>query len=142
MGALLISGSPVAAGDMINAGQLVNLEYQLGSAGSLTSAEFGFQIQDTGGTANGGIDLDSSANTITFNLLNVNLPPDSSDKKIQINEDASYTFSASDFDFNDPDLNTFAAVVITSIPQAGNLELNGTKAVSYTHLTLPTTPYV
>ena len=130
VGALLISGSPVAAGDMINAGQLVNLEYQLGSAGSLTSAEFGFQIQDTGGTANGGIDLDSSANTITFNLLNVNLPPDSSDKKIQINEDASYTFSASDFDFNDPDLNTFAAVVITSIPQAGNLELNGSKVTA------------
>ena len=35
-------------------------------------ASFTFQVQDPGGTANGGVDLDQSPNTFTFNVTAVN----------------------------------------------------------------------
>ena len=38
-------------------------------------ASFTFQVQDNGGTANGGVDLDPSANTITVNVTAVNDAP-------------------------------------------------------------------
>ena len=38
-------------------------------------ASFTFQVQDDGGTANGGVDLDQSANTITINVTSVNDAP-------------------------------------------------------------------
>src|SRR5207253_448967 len=36
---------------------------------------FTFQVQDDGGTTNGGLDLDQSPNTITVNVTAVNDPP-------------------------------------------------------------------
>ncbi|MDP1612088.1 MAG: DUF4347 domain-containing protein, partial [Sulfuritalea sp.] len=39
------------------------------------SASFTFQVQDNGGTSNGGVDLDPSAKTLTFNITNVNDRP-------------------------------------------------------------------
>src|SRR4029077_16259147 len=38
-------------------------------------ASFTFQVQDNGGTANGGVDLDPSPNTITVNVTPVNDAP-------------------------------------------------------------------
>src|SRR5262249_8231371 len=43
-------------------------------ASGLNYANFTFQVQDDGGTANGGVDLDPTANTITFNV-GVESPP-------------------------------------------------------------------
>ena len=40
-------------------------------------ASFTFQVQDDGGTANGGVDLDPSPNTITFDVTPVNDAPTS-----------------------------------------------------------------
>ena len=42
-------------------------------------ANFTFQVQDNGGTANGGVDLDQSANTITINVTPVNDAPAGAD---------------------------------------------------------------
>src|SRR5262249_39329632 len=49
-------------------------------------ASFTFQVQDDGGTANGGQDTDQSANTFTFNVTPVNDAPD-------VTAPASYTGS-------------------------------------------------
>ena len=125
VGTLLLSGSPVTAGDVINAGQLANLEYHLSSAGSITTAGFDFQIQDTGGTANGGIDTDPVSNTITLNILNVNLAPDGTDNTLTTNEDTTYLFSAADFGFVDSDSDAFSAVEVVTPPTTGNLTLSG-----------------
>src|SRR5207253_1317756 len=38
-------------------------------------ATFTFQVQDNGGTANGGVDLDQSPNTMTINVTSVNDAP-------------------------------------------------------------------
>ena len=43
---------------------------------------FTFQVQDDGGTANGGVDLDQSANTITINVTSVNDAPAGTDKTV------------------------------------------------------------
>ena len=41
---------------------------------------FTFQVQDGGGTANGGVDLDPSANTMTVDVTSVNDAPAGANK--------------------------------------------------------------
>jgi large repetitive protein len=58
-------------------------------------ASFTFQVQDNGGTANGGVDLDQSPNTVTINVNAVNDAPINSVPGTQsVNEDATLTFSS------------------------------------------------
>src|SRR5262249_15353537 len=86
-----------------------------------------FQVQDDGGTANGGVNLDQSANTFTFNVTPVSDAPAGTDVAKTILEDGSYTFAAADFGFTDPNdspANTFQDVIITTLPTAGTLTLN------------------
>src|SRR5437762_916757 len=89
-------------------------------------ASFTFQVQDNGGTANSGVDLDQSANTITINVTSVNDAPPGTDATLTINEDTPRTLTAADFGFtaaNDSPANSFAAVTITTVPTAGTLTL-------------------
>lgn len=51
--------------------------------------------------------------------------PEGSDNSISLNEDQSYSFAEEDFGFSDADDNTFIAVRITSLPTAGQLQLDG-----------------
>jgi hypothetical protein len=55
----------------------------------------------------------------------VNDPPSGADKTLNIIEN-THTIVANDFGFTDVDLNNFAGVVITTIPNAGSLTLNAT----------------
>lgn len=71
-GDLELDGNSVSAGDFVPAADIATLTY------SPDTDEFGapyttftFQVQDDGGTANGGIDLDPTPNTITFNVTEV-----------------------------------------------------------------------
>ena len=59
-------------------------------------------MQDDGGTANGGVDLDPTPNTITVNVTSVNDAPAGTDKTVTTLEDTAYTFAAADFGFSDP----------------------------------------
>ncbi len=74
-GTLLLAGAPVATGQSVLAASIAQLTWTPapGSVGNGV-ASFTFQVQDDGGTANGGIDLDASPNTISFNV-SANLPP-------------------------------------------------------------------
>ncbi|HEY8096722.1 MAG TPA: cadherin-like domain-containing protein, partial [Methylobacter sp.] len=57
----------------------------------------------------------------------VNVPPTSINSSITVNEDTSYTFAASDFNFSDVDTgNVLTQVQITALPSSGTLALNGT----------------
>ena len=56
-------------------------------------ASFTFQVQDNGGTANGGVDLDPSPNTMTINVTAVNDAPAGTDKTVTTLEDTAYTFT-------------------------------------------------
>ena len=56
-------------------------------------ASFTFQVRDNGGTANGGVDLDQSPNTITINVTAVNDAPTATNltQSLVLNEDAAAT---------------------------------------------------
>ena len=130
-GKLKLSGVDVTPGQFIavadiNAG---NLKFfpDANENGS-PYATFTFQVQDDGGTANGGVDLDQSPNTMTVNVLAVNDEPAGADKTVTTNEDTTYTFTTADFGFTDPNdtpANAFAAVKITTLASDGKLKLNG-----------------
>ncbi|MFN0160152.1 MAG: hypothetical protein ACKVQQ_02915, partial [Burkholderiales bacterium] len=91
-------------------------------------ASFTFQVQDDGGTANGGSDLDTSPNTLTVNVTAVNDAPAGTSNTVTINEGVAYTVSVADFGFtnaNDTPANAFGAVRISSLPGSGTLSYNG-----------------
>ena len=89
-------------------------------------ATFNFQLQDDGGTANGGVDL-STANTMTINVAGINDPPFGANHTLTVTENTSYSFAAADFGFTDPNdmpPNNLLAVKITTPPAAGTLTDN------------------
>jgi Ca2+-binding RTX toxin-like protein len=128
-GSLTNHGNAVNAGDVISAADITGGFLQFTPAANSTSpASFTFQVQDDGGTANGGIDLDPSANTLTFNITAVNDAPAGTDGSVNTLEDTQYTFAAGDFGFTDPNdspANALAAVKITTLPGAGSLTNHG-----------------
>ncbi|MBF0400894.1 MAG: FG-GAP repeat protein [Magnetococcales bacterium] len=75
VGTLTLSGSAVTAGQEISAANLGNLVYTpvAGATGS-PYADFSFQVRDSGGTANGGMDLDPTPNRITLRVADVTAP--------------------------------------------------------------------
>jgi hypothetical protein len=50
-------------------------------------AGIGFQVQDDGGTANGGVDLDPSPNTLTINVQSANDAPSGTSTTVTTLED-------------------------------------------------------
>ena len=107
-------------------------------------ATFTFQVQDDGGTANGGVDLDPTPNTITVNVTAVNDDPVAVADSKTIPEDAAAT--AIDVLANDTDVEggtrtitattdgtkgtvTFTATGVTYKP---NLHVNGADSFTYT----------
>ncbi|MFC3071032.1 beta strand repeat-containing protein [Phenylobacterium soli] len=128
-GSLQLNGVAVTAGQTIQAADIGNLTFTpAANANGTGYANLTFQVQDDGGTANGGVDLDPTANTFTFNVTPVNDAPAGTNGSGTVLEDGTYTFAASDFGFTDPNdspANSLMAVKITTLPGAGSLQLNG-----------------
>ena len=125
-----VANASISAAD-ITAGKLVFTPVT-GASGD-AYATFTFQVRDNGGTTNGGVDLDQSANTITIDVGPVNNAPSGTNKTIGILEDAPYTLVAADFGFSDPGdspSDQLLAVKVTTIPTAGTLRNNGVAVVA------------
>src|SRR5439155_194724 len=90
-GVAVTVGQFVSVAD-INAGKLVFTP--AANANGLAEASFTFQVQDDGGTLNGGVDLDPSANTMTINVTSVNDAPFPTRRSSDLNEDGAQTFTA------------------------------------------------
>src|SRR5205823_873909 len=91
-GSLTINGSPAVAGDSVSAAQLAAGQLVFGPAANANGsayASFTFQVRDDGGTANGGVDLDPSPNTITIDVTEVNDAPTAGADSATTNEDHS-----------------------------------------------------
>ncbi len=58
-------------------------------------------MQDDGGVANGGVDTDASANTMTIDVTSVNDEPAGADNTVSTLEDTDLVFVAGDFGFTD-----------------------------------------
>ena len=67
-------GFELSAGDLIGHGRLGY--YPAADANGNGYASFTFQVRDNADTANGGIDLDPTPNTITINVTEVNDAPE------------------------------------------------------------------
>ncbi|MEQ1592682.1 MAG: Ig-like domain-containing protein [Thiobacillaceae bacterium] len=86
-GSLLLYGNSVAVGQAIAASDLSNggLKFvPAANANGNTYANFTFQVKDDGGTANGGVNLDPTPNTLTFNVTPVNDAPTASNANIDV----------------------------------------------------------
>ena len=128
-GTLELSGVAVTAGQVIAVADIPNLVFTpAANENGASYANFDFRVQDDGGTADGGVDTDVAANTVTFDVTSVNDAPEGADITLTTLEDTDYTFSAADFGFTDPNdspANNFTNVIITTIPSVGTLELSG-----------------
>jgi ELWxxDGT repeat protein len=132
----LQAGAVVAASDIAN-GLLHYTPAANASGTALTS--FKFQVQDDGGTAHGGVDTDSSPNTIIFNVTRVNDPPSGTDRDVNLSLNATFVFSTSTFGLTDPldkPANFLAGVKLVDFPAVGSLTLNGQPISSPQTLTL------
>jgi Ca2+-binding RTX toxin-like protein len=125
-GTLTNNNVAMNAGDFVSVAAInAGLLKFAGGASGAGSASFTFQVQDNGGTANGGVDLDPTPNTITIDIAGVNAAPAGTDATVATNEDTARTFTAADFGFSDPvENNAFNAVKITTLPGAGSLTNN------------------
>ena len=80
----MTAGQPSRVSD-INGG---NLQFTpAANANGAGYASFTFQVQDDGGTANGGVDLDPTPNTMTVNVTAVNDAPAGTNKTVTTLED-------------------------------------------------------
>ncbi len=130
-GSLTDNGIAVTAGQFVSAadisGGLLQFTPALNANGAANAA-FTFQVQDDGGTANGGVDLDPTARTMTVNVTAVNDAPKGTNNTISTIENVAHTFTVADFGFSDPNdtpANTLLAVEITTLPATGTVTDNG-----------------
>ena len=96
VGQSVTAGQVVTAVD-IAAGRLTFLP-ALNDNG-LAYASFTFNVRDTGGTANTGVDFDATANTMTVNVTSVNDAPAGTNNAVTTLEDTDYVFGSVDFGF-------------------------------------------
>jgi len=135
-GSLTLSGVAVTSGQTISLANISagNLRFiPAADANGAGYAGFTFQVQDNGGTANSGVDLDVTPRTMTVNVTAVNDAPVGTNNTVTTNEDTAYTFGSADFGFSDPTdsaANALLAVKITALPTAGTLLYAGTLVTS------------
>ena len=99
-----------------------------GDASGVGYTSFTFQVQDDGGTLNGGVDTDSTARTMTINVTPVNDAPIGTSKTVTMLErtlstSPLYTFTTADFGYTNPSdtpQERFRGVYFT-LPQLGLL---------------------
>ena len=129
----MLDGTTLNAGDIVTRADIDSglLVYQPGEdINGSNAAAFDFQVQDNGGTLNSGIDTDTTANTVTIDIVAVNDAPNSADRLITIAEDTLYTFSTTDFQYTDVDGDQLSGIIIDSLPEVGILVLSGSPVVA------------
>jgi len=128
VGTLTDNGVAIFAGQVVSGADIASGLLRFTPAGNASGAgyaSFTFQVQDDGGTANGGVDVDPTARTMTVNVAAVNDAPFGANNTVTTLEDAPYVFAAADFGFSDADGNVLMGVQIGSLPAAGTLTNNG-----------------
>ena len=131
-GTLTDNGVPVAAGQFVSATDISNgllvftPQPNLNYYSPLYLGQF--QVQDDGGTANGGIDLDPNPVRMLFNLAVPNNAPVGTPTTVYSPDNTPYTLKTSDFGFSDPGdnpANNLKAVEFIVPSSYGTLTDNG-----------------
>lgn len=124
-GTLYLGADPVAADQTIAVGDLGQLKFIPATDDNGSAyASFTFQVQDNGGTSNGGSDLDATPNTITFDVAAANDAPDAApDTDTAIEDGSAPAGNILDND-SDPDGDTLtvttAASAVTAATAVGS----------------------
>src|SRR6185436_18326159 len=87
-GTLTDNGVAVTAGQFITLADITGGKLKFtpaANANGAGAASFTFQVQDDGGTVNGGVDLDPTPRTMTINVTSVNDPPSGANKTVTTN---------------------------------------------------------
>lgn len=95
------------------------------AANSVANVTLTMTTNDNGNT--GGPAL-TDVDTATISITPVNDAPAGADKTITLTEDGSYTFTAADFGFTDPNdspANALSAIIINTLPTNGTLSISG-----------------
>ena len=131
-GVLKVGGVAVLAGQELTAAQLATLTFTPASnVNGNGLGTFTFQVRDTGGTANGGVDLDASPNTLKFNITPVNDAPASAVPGAQsVAEDTVLVFSGSNaLTISDVDAGAGGLETVTLSVAHGTLTLGSTASI-------------
>ena len=123
-GLLSVGGVPVVVTQIIDASDLPDFIYTP-QANANGIASFTFQIQDDGGTVNGGQNTSQAVSSIIFDVQPVNDEPVGLDTVVTTAEDSAYTFVLSDFGIVDIESDVVKSVVISALPENGGLYLAG-----------------
>ncbi len=115
-GTLKLNGVVVAAGQTVLATDLANLVWTPPASAGVGHSTVTFSVIDDGGTANGGINKDTTPNTITFNI-NPQLDNPIADQAVIVGNSLNFVVPADAFADFDSDSLTFAA----TLPDGGNL---------------------
>src|SRR5207344_3276958 len=89
-GSLTDNGAALSAGQFVSLADIVAGNLKLtpsANASGAGYASFTFQVQDDGGNANGGVDLDQSANTMSIDVTGVNDAPAGTDNTVTTMEE-------------------------------------------------------
>jgi hypothetical protein len=129
LGTLTLDGVAVHAGDSIDAVDIAAGKLVYTPSIDATGDDFSsltFRVVDDGGTASGGFDT-SSTHALAFDVASVNDAPTAADNSLSLYEDVAYTFAPSTFGFSDNEAEdgSLSAVIITTLPSAGTLTLDG-----------------
>ena len=127
----------VAAGTFVPVADISSGDLVFTPAANATGSPYGsftFQVQNNGGTANGGVNIDPTAKTMTFDVIVPNSAPSGTSNTVNTTENHAYVFQTSDFGFSDPNTppNAFQAVKVTTLPAHGTLTDNGVNVTAGT----------
>ncbi|WP_449394900.1 Ig-like domain-containing protein [Devosia riboflavina] len=81
-------------------------------------------------------DGDTASSSVSVTVQDINQAPSGADATIAIGEDTSYALNVANFGFSDSDGDSFKSVIITALPTAGTLTLNGASLLAGATVTL------
>lgn len=129
-GILTDNGTALNVNQVVSAADISEGKLVFTPGANLTGTLFlcKFQVQDAGGTAFGGVDLDPVAKVLYANILNVNHAPLGTTNTVSMRSNSGYTLKTADFGFSDPNdspSNTLKAVKFTLLSAYGILTDGG-----------------
>ncbi|MCP4953827.1 MAG: hypothetical protein GY922_18475, partial [Proteobacteria bacterium] len=124
-GSLTLNNNAISAGDTINAGDISAIRYSP-AQDDMSSASFTYRVTDS-------TDDVSAANyTMTIDITPQADAPTVATSNISVTEDQNFTFSETDFGFNDVDGDSFKSLTFVSGSGNGYFSLNGSPLSSTT----------
>ncbi|MCP4276541.1 MAG: VCBS repeat-containing protein, partial [Gammaproteobacteria bacterium] len=124
-GTLVLTFDSNATTALVNSA-LQQIAYSNSSDDPSASAQIDWSFDDgnTGGSQGTGGALQATGST-TVSITAVNDAPTAANNTVTTNEDTTYTFTAADFNYSDPESDTMASVKITTLETVGSLQLSG-----------------